>query len=122
VVGERTFGKGSVQMLFPLAGRSAALKLTTSHYYLPSGRCIHKEDDATTWGVDPDLTVEMTIDQMRAAQETRQELEVLRDNAHVAAVATTQPTTQPKKDLLAADPQLSAAVLLLRLQLAGATL
>ncbi len=120
VVGERTFGKGSVQMLFPLAGRSAALKLTTSHYYLPSGRCIHKEDNSTTWGVDPDLTVEMTSEQMRAAQETRQELEVLRENGEPSATA---PTTVPaKKDLLAADPQLSAAVLLLRLQLAGATL
>ena len=62
---------GSVQMLFPLAGRSAALKLTTSHYYLPSGRCIHKEDNSTIWGVDPDLVVEMTTDQMRTyvAQE-----------------------------------------------------
>jgi len=111
-------------MLFPLAGRSAALKLTTSHYYLPSGRCIHKEDNATTWGVDPDLTVEMTTDQMRSAQETRQQLEVLRgeDNTAVASAPATQPTTQPKKDLLAADPQLSAAVLLLKLQLAGATL
>jgi carboxyl-terminal processing protease len=116
VVGERTFGKGSVQMLFPLANRSAALKLTTSHYYLPSGRCIHKEDSSTTWGVDPDLTVEMTREQMTSAQEVRQELEVL----HEMPIA---PTTQPAQErLLAADPQLSAAVLLLRLQLAGATL
>jgi carboxyl-terminal processing protease len=116
VVGERTFGKGSVQMLFPLAGRSAALKLTTSHYYLPSGRCIHKEDTSTTWGVDPDLTVEMTREQMTGAQEVRQELEVLHDQPWA-------PTTQPAQEkLLAADPQLSAAVLLLRLQLAGATL
>lgn len=123
VVGERTFGKGSVQMLFPLAGRAAALKLTTSHYYLPSGRCIHKEDTSTTWGVDPDLTVEMTIEQLRAAQEARQELEVLRESgpAH-AALPATNPTTAPSKDLLAVDPQLSTAVLLLRLQLAGATL
>jgi carboxyl-terminal processing protease len=126
VVGERTFGKGSVQMLFPLAGRSAALKLTTSHYYLPSGRCIHKEDTSTTWGVDPDLTVEMTTEQMRSAQEARQELEVLRDDtapAVPATVATTAPATMPaQQKLLSVDPQLSAAVLLLRLQLAGATL
>jgi carboxyl-terminal processing protease len=116
VVGERTFGKGSVQMLFPLAGKSAALKLTTSHYYLPSGRCIHKEDNSTTWGVDPDLTVEMTREQMTGAQEVRQDLEVLHE---LPQAATTQPA---QERLLAADPQLSAAVLLLRLQLAGATL
>ena len=53
LVGERTFGKGSVQMTFPLADGSARLKLTTSHYYLPSGRCIHREENSTSWGVDP---------------------------------------------------------------------
>ena len=71
IVGERTFGKGSVQMLFPLADRTALLKLTTSHYYLPSGRCIHREENSTEWGVDPDVTVEMTPEQMRAAIDAR---------------------------------------------------
>jgi C-terminal processing protease CtpA/Prc len=104
-------------MLFPLADHTAALKLTTSHYYLPSGRCIHKEDNSVTWGVDPDLTVEMTTEQMRGAQEARVAMEVLRKQGAEAA-----PTTQPKKDLLSTDPQLSAAVLLLKLQIAGATM
>jgi carboxyl-terminal processing protease len=78
IIGERTFGKGSVQMLFPLNDRSALLKLTTSHYYLPSGKCIHREEASTDWGVEPDLTVEMTPEQMRAAIDARQELDVLR--------------------------------------------
>src|SRR6185369_6011950 len=73
IVGERTFGKGSVQMLFPLRDRSAYLKLTTSHYYLPLGKCIHREENSTEWGVDPDVTVEMTPEQMRAAIDARQE-------------------------------------------------
>lgn len=119
VVGERTFGKGSVQMLFPLASRTAALKLTTSHYYLPSGRCIHKEDGATVWGVDPDLMVEMSGEQMRAAQDARMQMEVLRDGKGDAAPKT-GPATSP--NVLTADPQLSAAVLMLKLELAGATL
>jgi carboxyl-terminal processing protease len=113
VVGERTFGKGSVQMLFPLARRTAALKLTTSHYYLPSGRCIHREETGTTWGVDPDLLVEMTPTQKKQAIEARQELDVLREKAANGEVV------KPQKDLLASDPQLSAALLLLKLQLAG---
>mgnify|MGYP006199200627 CR=1 FL=1 len=79
VVGERTFGKGSVQMLFPLSDRSAYLKLTTSHYYLPLGKCIHREENSQEWGVDPDLTIEMTPEQMRAAIDARQDLDVLRD-------------------------------------------
>jgi carboxyl-terminal processing protease len=119
IVGERTFGKGSVQMLFPLEDKEAYLKLTTSHYYLPSGRCLHREDDSTDWGVDPDVTVEMTPQQMRTVLKMRQELDVLRDTP------TLNPTTLPaefksrEEQLLASDPQLSAAVLMLRMQLLG---
>ena len=140
IVGERTFGKGSVQMLFPLAERAAYLKLTTSHYYLPSGRCIHREENSQDWGVNPDVTVEMTPEQMRAAIDARQDLDILRDinaapaegqqekNEDIAPAA--QENEQPKlddkkkdkKDLLSSDPQLAAAVLLMRMKLAGAPL
>ncbi|MDB5297745.1 MAG: putative CtpA-like serine protease, partial [Phycisphaerales bacterium] len=132
IVGERTFGKGSVQMLFPLNDRSALLKLTTSHYYLPKGKCIHREENSTDWGVEPDVTVEMTPEQMRAAIDARQDLDVLRAEDQRPAAdgkagndklsGGTQPTDgkPAKKDLLSSDPQLSAAVLLLRLKLADA--
>ncbi len=142
LVGERTFGKGSVQMLFPLADKSAYLKLTTSHYYLPSGRCIHREENSTEWGVDPDVTVEMTPEQMRAAIDARQALDVPQSEAPTTAPSEPQaqalklpdqaatPTTAPaktsvavvKKDLLSVDPQLSAALLILRLKINGAAL
>jgi carboxyl-terminal processing protease len=53
VVGEPSFGKGSVQTVYPLS-ETEALKLTTAKYYTPSGRCIHKDetDDATEEGVE----------------------------------------------------------------------
>jgi carboxyl-terminal processing protease len=113
IVGERTFGKGSVQILFPLSNKTAFLKLTTSHYYLPSGRCLHRDENSTVWGVDPDVKVELTPEQMQEAIDARKDMEVLRDSAAEA----TQPAA--KTDLLSADPQLSAAVLVLRLKLAG---
>jgi carboxyl-terminal processing protease len=142
VVGERTFGKGSVQMLFPLDGRNAMLKLTTSHYYLPSGRCLHREENSTTWGVDPDVVVEMTPEQMRTANEARQEMDILRDanspepepqamndskaDNNVAANPATQPADsvakKDRKGLIGSDPQLAAGLLLLRLELNGAHL
>jgi len=53
LVGQRTYGKGSVQKLFPLqatAGQSG-LKLTVAKYFLPSGRSIHGK------GVEPDIRV-----------------------------------------------------------------
>jgi carboxyl-terminal processing protease len=116
IVGERTFGKGSVQMLFPLDRQQALLKLTTSHYYLPGGTCIHREENAAEWGVDPDLKIEVTPEQMRKVIDARTELDVLRDKApeDIKAEARTA------SDLLDADLQLSAALFVLRLQLAGA--
>lgn len=42
IVGKTSFGKGSVQQLFPLTNGNG-VKITTSHYYIKSGRCIHKE-------------------------------------------------------------------------------
>jgi carboxyl-terminal processing protease len=42
VVGQTTFGKGSVQSVYPLREHTLALKLTTARYYTPSGRSIHK--------------------------------------------------------------------------------
>ena len=51
VMGTRSFGKGSVQTIIPLAGHGA-IRLTTAHYYTPSGRSIQ----AT--GITPDIVVE----------------------------------------------------------------
>jgi carboxyl-terminal processing protease len=49
IVGTKTFGKGSVQTILPLAN-DAAIKITTARYYTPSGRSIQAE------GIDPDIT------------------------------------------------------------------
>ena len=53
VVGEQTFGKGSVQSILPLADGSA-LRLTTAKYYTPSHKVIHEH------GITPDIVVPMT--------------------------------------------------------------
>ncbi|MFA5271233.1 MAG: S41 family peptidase [Candidatus Omnitrophota bacterium] len=50
LVGETTFGKGSVQTIVPLSDNSA-LRLTTSRYYTPAGVNIHEK------GVEPDIVV-----------------------------------------------------------------
>lgn len=48
VMGERTFGKGSVQTILPLSS-GTAVKLTTARYYTPNGRSIQAE------GIEPDI-------------------------------------------------------------------
>ena len=55
VMGERSFGKGSVQTLLPL-GRDAALKLTTARYYTPSGHSVQEG------GIKPDIAVPQLSD------------------------------------------------------------
>tara|TARA_B100001250_G_scaffold411917_1_gene441766 strand:+ start:6355 stop:7650 length:1296 start_codon:yes stop_codon:yes gene_type:complete len=50
IMGEKTFGKGSVQTILPMNDRTA-LKLTTARYYTPSGRSIQAS------GIEPDMIV-----------------------------------------------------------------
>jgi len=56
LIGERTYGKGSVQQVMPLdaTGRRAVLKLTVAKYFLPSGRCIHRTAE-DRGGILPDI-------------------------------------------------------------------
>jgi len=67
IVGQRTFGKGLVQSVRPIA-YDGHLKVTTAHYYLPSGRCIQAIDYAeqqrgkalkrdTAGGILPDVVM-----------------------------------------------------------------
>ncbi len=58
VVGERTFGKGSVQSIIPLQDGSA-LRLTTAKYFTPSHKVIHEQ------GITPDILVPMTAEEER---------------------------------------------------------
>ena len=55
VMGERSFGKGSVQTLLPL-GPETALRLTTARYYTPSGRSVQEG------GIEPDIKVPQISD------------------------------------------------------------
>lgn len=59
VVGEQSFGKGSVQSILPLTDGSA-LRLTTAKYYTPSHKVIHEK------GITPDIIVPMTDDEEAA--------------------------------------------------------
>ncbi|MBI1273709.1 MAG: PDZ domain-containing protein [Alphaproteobacteria bacterium] len=51
VLGTKSFGKGSVQTIIPIAG-SGAMRLTTARYYTPAGRSIQQ------LGIEPDITVQ----------------------------------------------------------------
>jgi carboxyl-terminal processing protease len=110
VIGTRSVGKGSVQRLQRLDNDAGGLKMTTSYYYLPSGRNIHRHPDSEQWGVDPSdgYYIPMSDEQRIEMLRVRREGDVLKDEnngAHVDEQITPQWIEQ---ELL--DPQLAGAL------------
>jgi len=136
VIGQRSYGKGSVQNLVPLTDGSAYLKLTTAFYYLPSGRCIDRQQrQHQEWGVDPDIPVVLIPEETRKVLELRRDSDIIRTRTDTSAAgklqdaAATQPsearadapaaTTQEADDVPDVDPQLETALLVMRVKLAS---
>jgi carboxyl-terminal processing protease len=74
VVGERTFGKGTVQSIFPLKD-GGALRLTTAAWLRPNGKTLMRREGKDDWGVQPDagLVVATTDEQRKQLAEHRQD-------------------------------------------------
>lgn len=119
VLGERSFGKGSVQEVHDLSDRQspAMLKITTQLYRLPpgpedpQGRLVHKQPGAEDWGVNPDLVVKMTPTQIEKALSLRQRADQIAE--------VDKPDAEPRPDvgeLVAGgiDPQLEMALVVLK--------
>ena len=65
IVGERSFGKGTVQNLIPVEAGQSRLKLTIATYWRPSEKNIHRmssSKDSDEWGVKPDAGCEVKLD------------------------------------------------------------
>lgn len=107
VLGQRSFGKGSVQKVWGLAGSNAMLKITTQHYMLPDSRIIHRMPGAAAWGVEPNLNVEMLPQQITDAFVLRKNADVLPGEAGAAA----DPQELVEKGV---DLQLQGALVLLQ--------
>ena len=67
LLGENSYGKGSVQSIIPLKNRGA-IRLTVAKYYLPSGKSISEV------GVSPDIEIEEEADNFRIRTETDNQL------------------------------------------------
>jgi carboxyl-terminal processing protease len=96
VVGEQTFGKGSVQSILPL-GNGSALRLTTAKYYTPSHKVIHEK------GITPDILVPLD-------DEDKRLLDIVRSPGGVDSL----PESQRARAAQVQDPQLERALEVLR--------
>jgi len=82
VVGQRSYGKGSVQNILELEGGNSVLKLTVASYHRPSGKNIHrfpKAKESDEWGVSPDpkLEVKLTPEQYVAFARARRQRDLV---------------------------------------------
>lgn len=118
IVGQRTYGKGSVQNVIKLEGGRSALKLTTASYWRPSGKNIHrfknaKEEDE--WGVMPNegYQVKLEVDELRSYFKYRRDRDVVRKGDPVA-----KDGEKPEEEFV--DRQLQKALEYLTGQLARA--
>jgi carboxyl-terminal processing protease len=95
LLGEKTFGKGSVQSILPLSD-GTALRLTTAKYFTPSHKVIHEH------GIVPDVTVGLTDDEERNIQIRRAPggLESLDEKEQTEAIQTGDPQLERAMDLL----------------------
>lgn len=109
VLGQRSFGKGSVQQVYDLRRGTASLKLTCQYYLLPDMRIIHRRPGAEVWGVDPNLEVEMLPKQIGDAVTIRKNADVLPE----AGATPVNPDELLTKNL---DLQLEAAMVILEAQ------
>jgi carboxyl-terminal processing protease len=71
IIGTRSFGKGSVQSIIPLAG-NGAMRLTTARYFTPSGVSIQAK------GIEPDIIVEAGVTDLKKAKNDNRREENLR--------------------------------------------
>ena len=86
IVGTRSFGKGSVQSIIPLAG-NGAMRLTTARYFTPSGVSIQAK------GIEPDIKVEAGITELK-----KEKLENRREENLRGALDKKDNITKTKKD------------------------
>lgn len=83
VIGERSYGKGSVQNLIPMETGKSALKLTTAKYMRPSGKNIHRfpdSKDEEDWGVKPDIQVKLTVPEEIDYLTARRDRDIVRED------------------------------------------
>jgi len=115
LMGTKSFGKGSVQRIYPM-GDGTAFKLTTSLYFTPSGRSIQ----AT--GIEPDIEVEQVAIKVEEQDNPRLTISERDLKGHLkngngkkeSAESRKQSINEQMKERLSKDVQLQRALDLLR--------
>ena len=113
IIGTRSFGKGSVQSIIPLAG-NGAMRLTTARYFTPSGISIQAK------GIEPDIIVEAGVTDLKKKKNDNRREENLRGaldkkkNSKKTEIDTGSDKPLTPLEKLLQDNQISRAVDMIR--------
>ncbi|MGB8226151.1 MAG: S41 family peptidase [Sedimentisphaerales bacterium] len=120
LVGEQSYGKGSVQTVSDYPGSGAQLKFTMAYYHLPDGRKVKDRASAEKvgrkdWGIIPNVKVGLTSNEIKKLIDTQRDNDVLASANHDENKAKL--TRHNLEETLQADPQLAVAVLVAKAKL-----
>ncbi len=114
LVGQRSYGKGSVQSITNYCGNGSQLKYTAAYYHLPSGRRVESRNSAGTtgeknWGISPNVSVELRSNELQeiANAQKANELVEITGQEDVFKRYSSQETVDT-------DPQLAIGLLILK--------
>ncbi len=119
LVGERSYGKGSVQSITSYPGGGAQLKYTAAYYHLPSGQRIEnrevvKKRSGKDWGISPNPNVKLRSDELRRLTDVQKANELLVKADHNNNNAFSRPKQYSSRETIDADPQLAIGLLVLK--------
>ncbi|NLK40549.1 MAG: S41 family peptidase [Planctomycetes bacterium] len=120
LVGERTYGKGSVQVVTPVTGGGSQLKYTVAYYHLPSDQRVKNRYEMERlgrddWGIAPDIEVKMYNYELRTMLDLQRDNDVLFRADHEQDGPV--PVRHSLETTLQSDPQLATALMVAQAQL-----
>jgi len=117
LVGQRSYGKGSVQSITSYCGNGAQLKYTVAYYHLPSGQRVESRGlmeklGRTNWGILPNVNVKLQSDELRKIANMQ------KANESVVTIgqddALSSMNRYSNQETIDADPQLAIGLLVLK--------
>lgn len=119
LVGNRTYGKGSVQVVTPFSGGGSQLKYTIAYYHLPSNQQVKnryqmQKIGSKDWGIAPDVPVKLKPNEIQAMLDIQRDNDVLFRTDHKENGELKRHTLE---EMLKADPQLSVGLLVIQSKL-----
>lgn len=120
LVGERSYGKGSVQVVTPFTGGNSQLKYTVAYYHLPSDQQVKNRYQMEKlgrkdWGIAPDIEVKVNSNELKDMLDLQRDNDVLlRDGSENGSAGSKKHSLD---ETVLRDPQLSMGLIVVQSQL-----